>query len=114
MPAISAPEPRPRRMKRRICCTGQDGGCSQPDSLDHCGLPLVTPPVYSKNWIWSLHTPGALAYLPQSSAGAPSACGPLNAFAAVKIADGDRLAKPTWFMILIVVSVWPKAHRFQI
>src|SRR6185312_13389179 len=140
MPAISAPEPRPRRMNSRICSNGhslvisgprlvtahfsdckprrprggvrrgrggevapaprprrgqptaQDGGCSQPASLVHCGLLLVTPPVYSKNWMRSLQTPGALEYLPQASAGAPSACGPVNALALAWIADGDRLA----------------------
>ena len=58
----------------------QDGGWSQPASLVHGVCRLVTPPVYSKNWMRSLQTAGAFAYLPQSSEGAPSACGPVNAF----------------------------------
>src|SRR5204863_9943698 len=70
----------------------QYGGCNQPSSLVHSGLPFVTPPVYSKNWMRSLHTPGACEYLPQSSAGAPSACGPVNALALARIADGERFA----------------------
>src|SRR5712671_6872758 len=70
----------------------QDGGWIQPDILTQPGRPLVTPPMYSKSWMRSLQTAGALEYLAQASEGAPSACGPVNAFAFARMADGDRLA----------------------
>src|SRR5579875_2104376 len=91
----------------------QDGGWSQPAILVHCGFPLVTPPVYSKNWMRSLQTAGALGYLPQASAGAPSACGPVNALALARMAEGDRWALPTSFMILMGVSICPKSTMFH-
>src|SRR5436190_14827072 len=111
MPAMRAPEPSPSRMNSRICSTDhssrvsgygcgvadaaaagqsrgrgaaepvQDGGWIQPDILIQSGRPLVTPPAYSKSWMRSLQTAGALEYLSQASEGAPSACGPVNAFA---------------------------------
>ena len=63
------------------------GGWVQPADL----IQWFLPP-YVKNYERSLQIPGAFVYLPQASCGAPRACGPVNAFTAVRILSGDRFA----------------------
>jgi hypothetical protein len=60
-----------------------DGGCNHPADFTNTCLPL-----YRKNCVLSLHTAGALEYLPQSRDGAPRATGPVNALALASTADG--------------------------